>query len=315
MGDRSRYQTGLILVAVLALAWGVNWPAAKAALADILPWTFRAASIAIGGAGLLIISWLRAGRITVPRRQWGPLVVLSLLAITAYHLTSALGLTRMSAGRAVILIFTFPAWAVLMGRFFLGEPITRRRAIALALGVLAMAVLILPDFAAVRASPAGTLYMITGSIAWAGAAVYFKRVDWTLSTAEITGWQLMIGGVPIAVGALILEPAPNLAAIAPSAWAGFSYTAIVSVLIGHWVWYRILQILPVGVASISTLLIPVVGVFAGALLLGEHVGWLEGTALALVTAALFLVLIDPKVLKAASAAAADTTSGDSGRER
>jgi len=47
-----------------------------------------------------------------------------------------------------------------------------------------------------------------------------------------------------------------------------------------------LQLFPAGVAAISTLLIPVVGVIAGALILGEPIGWPELAALALVAAAL-----------------------------
>ena len=55
-------------------------------------------------------------------------------------------------------------------------------------------------------------------------------------------------------------------------------------------WFVVLGRLPVAVASISTLAIPVVGVLSSALLLGEGLGATEVTALALVLGALILAL-------------------------
>ena len=51
-------------------------------------------------------------------------------------------------------------------------------------------------------------------------------------------------------------------------------------------------------ASISSLAIPIVGVFSAGFLLGEPVGWREVTALGLVLCAMFLVLIGREGLRA-----------------
>ena len=51
--------------------------------------------------------------------------------------------------------------------------------------------------------------------------------------------------------------------------------------------------LPVAVSSLSSLPVPVVGVFSGIVLLGERPGLQEWIALALVVAALFTVLFQP----------------------
>jgi drug/metabolite transporter (DMT)-like permease len=72
---------------------------------------------------------------------------------------------------------------------------------------------------------------------------------------------------------------------------GLVYSSVIAASIGQWVWFQILRLMPASVASISTLAIPVVGVFTGGLLLGEPVGWRELSALALVLGALSIVLI------------------------
>ena len=69
------------------------------------------------------------------------------------------------------------------------------------------------------------------------------------------------------------------------------HASVIAVSFGQWIWFRVLQLLPAAVAAISTLAVPVIGVFAGALLLGETVTIFELGALVLVSIALAIVLV------------------------
>ena len=62
----------------------------------------------------------------------------------------------------------------------------------------------------------------------------------------------------------------------------------------YWAWFKIATSAPPSVSSLSTLMIPVVGVFSGVLVLGESPHWQEYAALVLVIAALATVLIGPR---------------------
>jgi drug/metabolite transporter (DMT)-like permease len=59
----------------------------------------------------------------------------------------------------------------------------------------------------------------------------------------------------------------------------------------HWAWIKIATSVPVGVFSLSMLVIPVVGVISGMLFLGERPSWAEYVALVLVLASLFTVVL------------------------
>jgi drug/metabolite transporter (DMT)-like permease len=59
----------------------------------------------------------------------------------------------------------------------------------------------------------------------------------------------------------------------------------------YWAWYKIALLAPVSVSSLSTMMIPVVGVFSGMLVLGEAPRWTDYAALVLVVASLSTVLI------------------------
>ncbi len=71
--------------------------------------------------------------------------------------------------------------------------------------------------------------------------------------------------------------------------------------LAHWAWYTLARTLPVAVSSMSSLPVPIVGVFSGMLLLGERPGPGEWMALLLVVAAMIAVLWVPKPVAPPSA--------------
>lgn len=62
----------------------------------------------------------------------------------------------------------------------------------------------------------------------------------------------------------------------------------------HWAWFKVLTVFPAPVAALGTLAIPVVGVVASALWLGEPLGLQEAAALGFVIGGLAIVLLLPQ---------------------
>src|SRR5262245_23843317 len=288
---------GLLLLGTLTVLWGSNWPAMKVALRELDPWTFRTACLMVGGAGLLAL--VRAGgqSLRVPLAERWPLALIAFFNITGWHLCSAYGLTLVQAGRAAIIAYTMPLWAVGFGRLLAGERITRARLAALGLGLLGMATLVAPEASALWAAPAGTLLMLGAAMSWAIGTVLTKAHRWTISTAALTGWQVVLGGIPIALGAALRLAGPGgarsvseLAFVSAPALLGTAYATLVGVIFCHWAWFRLVAILPAAVAAIGTLGIPIVGLFATSLLLGEPVGSGELVALVLVVGGLVILV-------------------------
>ncbi|HSK41852.1 MAG TPA: DMT family transporter [Arenibaculum sp.] len=283
----------MLLLAGIGLFWGLNWPAMKLAMAEIEPWTFRALGLAVGGVWLLMLGRAWGGRLAVPRADLVPLVWVSLLNVSGWQICSALGLSLMPAGRASIIAFTMPLWAVLLGIVLLGERLTAARAAGLALGLAGMAALLGPDLDRVAAAPAGVLLMLTAAVSWAAGTVALKRVRWHMRAMQLAGWQLLIGSLPAAAGALAFGEPASLAGAGWVSWSALAYTCALAMVWCHWAWFRVVELFPAGVAAIGTLLVPVVGVLSSALILDEPIGTPEITALALVLASLTLVLIVP----------------------
>jgi drug/metabolite transporter (DMT)-like permease len=287
---------GVVLLGVLTVLWGSNWPAMKLALRELDPWTFRTTCLLVGGGGLLALVRLGGQSLRVPRSERGPLALVAFFNITAWHLCSAYGLTLVQAGRAAIIAYTMPLWTVAFARILVGERITPPRLTALALGLGGMAALIAPEASALWQAPAGTLLMLIAAASWAFGTVLTKAQRWTIPTATLTGWQLILGAVPIALGALLRSigtdtgSAARLASLSSGALLGTAYATFVGVIFCHWAWFRLVSMLPAAVAAIGTLGIPIVGLFTSALVLGEPVGTAELTALVLVVAGLGILV-------------------------
>ena len=84
---------------------------------------------------------------------------------------------------------------------------------------------------------------------------------------------------------------PDVSALSTRTILAVLYTAFIAQWFGQWAWFRSLQLLPANVAAIGSLSIPIVGLYASAVLLEESITWIELMALAMVLVALGLVLI------------------------
>jgi drug/metabolite transporter (DMT)-like permease len=277
------------LIVLITLVWGASWPAMKISVGTFQPWTFRVLTTIVAGA--VMLAMLRAGgtSVLVTRRRVPMLIACAVINTTLWMLCSAFALEPLPAGRSVIIAYTMPAWATLMSAIFLGERLTLGRLAGLALGLAGLAVLIGEDLFDLAAAPVGALLMLGGALTWSIGTVMLKSVDWGVGSGVLSAWQLFIGGVPIQIGAIVVDEGT----VATFGWReglAFAYVFVFAVLIGNWTWFKMISLLPASIASIGTIAIPVVGVGSSMVVLGEPLGWREFVALALVVGSLAAVL-------------------------
>jgi drug/metabolite transporter (DMT)-like permease len=105
----------------------------------------------------------------------------------------------------------------------------------------------------------------------------------------LTGWQLLITALPTTIGALLFG---DHQWFVPS-WSSIlliAYIALVPMSIGNLCWFSIVGLLPAPVAGLSSILVPVVAMVAGASMHGEPLGPVQWLAMACSVAALSLAL-------------------------
>jgi drug/metabolite transporter (DMT)-like permease len=280
------------LLVLLTTFWGFNWPMMKLALAEMPPNHFRSLCLVSGTLGVAAIAAANRLPMRVPQGQWPRLVLISLLNFTAWNMLVAYAVPMMSSGRAAILAYTMPVWAVFFGLWVLNERLTPRRALGLVLGMAGMALLLWSEIAALERSPLGALLIVAAAVLWGLGTVVMKRWPVNLPASSLTAWQMGIGAVPIVLAALLLEEGSwDLTRLSTPALLGVVYNMVISFIFCQWAWIKIALVAPVGVSTVGTLLVPVVGVFSGALVLGEQPHWQDYAALVLVGLAIASVLL------------------------
>ena len=278
------------LLGALTLAWGLNWVAMKVALAEVPPWLFRSMCLGFGSAVLFLVLHLGGQKIPWPRGQWGRLWMLALLNITCWNMLIAYGLTMIPSGRASILAYTMPAFAIPLSIWVLGEPFTRMKALGLVLGLGGIALLLGEAYAAIGAAPLGSLLLVGAALSWAFGTVLQKKYPIAMAPGPYTAWIMLLGGVPIYIGAALFEDARVLAGVSARAWLGTAYNVFIAFAFAHWAWIKLATSVSVSVFSLSILVIPPVAVLGGIVLLGERPTALEISALGLVLASLATVV-------------------------
>ena len=145
----------------------------------------------------------------------------------------------------------------------------------------------------VKHAPWGAFFMLAAALTWGLGTVLFKRRTWSIPVASNIGWQLSLSALPLLLGAILLEPFPDLSQVSPKVGFAVAYIYAFPMLFCQWAYFKTVHLFPASIAAVGTLLIPVLGVYSSALLLGEKVGWGEFTALLLICAALVSVLVLP----------------------
>ena len=281
---------GLVLLAFLSLFWGLNWPIMKTVLSEIPPLYFRSACLLFGGFGLLVIARLSGLNLGVPRRQWRRLVALSVFNVLGWNVFAVYGVLLLPSGRAALLGYTMPLWGTILSVWILGERITPARLLALLLGIAGIVALMGASVEGMLRAPLGVACMLLAAWSWALGIVLMKRLPVTIPTTVLTGWMLLISGVPISLAALLLETSRLTV---PSFWPlfGLVYNVVIAFMFCYWAWNRIVLMVPVAVSSLSALTTPLIGVLGGIVFLGEPFGWNEIVAALLILAAVATVSI------------------------
>ncbi len=267
---------GTLLLLVTATAWGLNWPVLKFVVHSWPPFTFRLLS-GIGGLALMfLVAALRGERLGPPVGQVGRVLVAGVLNITSWMGLMTLSLFWLDAAEAAIIAYTMPIWAAIIAWPVLGERPTWPRVAGLAFGLSGVAVLLGGQVAGASgdvliAKLPGVACIMGTALMFACGAVFTKRYPIALQPAANVAWQLVAGSLPLAVVAILFD-GWDLSGVPALGWWALGYVAVIAMCVAYLAWFGALKLLPASSAAVGILLVPVIGVFSSALVLGEPLG-------------------------------------------
>ena len=278
-------------LAWLTLLWGINWPIMKIGVRDFAPMTFRAISM-VGGLLVLgiAIRWQRQNW-RVPRSQWREVLLIALFNGAIWYVLSIYGVKLLASGRAAILGYTMPIWAALIGIAVYGEHPTRRLWVGVTAAFVAVALLLTGELDAITGRPIGTVLMLAAAVAWGLGTHLMRRRRTTVPLTVLTFWMLAASLVISVMVSVVAERGHWVRAPNTAEWGAIAFNALVVFGFCQLAWFRLATILTPVASGLSVMLIPVVGLSAGMLLLGERPAWQDWTALGCILFAMATVLL------------------------
>lgn len=270
---------GLVVLAIASVGWGLNFPIMKHLLTEWPPLSSRGLCGIAGAAALALIALARRQKLRVPKGMWLRLLLVSTLSLGGWVAFMGLALLWLSASEAAVLGISIPVWVAFLAWPILGERLSWLRALSLVTALAGIAVLIGGNGfdASVEKLP-GILCALAGAVCVGLGTVLTKHFPLAMPPLSLAAWQVGLGCLPISIIGLAVEQ-PQLAALSSIGWASMIYITVIQFCLCYVCWFAALERLPAATASIGTLLVPVVGVLAAAVMLHEPLGLREIAAL------------------------------------
>ena len=221
----------------------------------------------------------------MPSRSDMPVLLsITLLHMVGFALLASIGLQLVPVGRSVVLAYTTPLWVMPAAALFLGERLTLRRTIGVALGLFGLVVLFNPfafDWSE-RTSVIGHATLLLAAFCWAASIVHIRGHRWHSTPFQLVPWEALLATVILFLIAPLAEP-----------WVAIDWdaklivlllaTSIFGVSIPYWAIAMAGRRLSAITVSQGLLGAPIIGVAVATMALGEVPDLSVWIALVLVT--------------------------------
>ena len=283
--------THLLLALAVVFVWGTNFVVIRWGLDGLPPFLFATLRFAFSALPWLLF----VPRPTAPWRKMAAFGVL--LGVGQFGLLFLAMQGHISPGLASLVVQIQVFFTIGLSLALMGERVRGFQVVGLVLALAGLGVIALNLNAAV-VTWLGLGLVMSAAFFWAGANLVVKSLG-PVNMLHFMVWSSVFAVPPLlAISWLVEGPALMQSAITqatPLVWASVLWQALGNTLFGYGVWNWLLARHPAATVAPLALLVPVFGMGASALSLGESLpGWKLGAA-ALVLGGLAVIVLWPRL--------------------
>ena len=257
----------LAMMVMVQILWGANFAVAKFGLDDFSPIFFVALRFSLVAMLLIFV-------VGLPRRD--KLLRLLPLSVTmgVMHFTLMfLGMSRLDAATSSIAVQLQTPFAAIMAAFFFGETLGWRRIVGMVTAFAGM--MLIAGEPRFSDDPWPLLSVIAAAAAWAVGNIQVKALGDEIDAVTLNGWIAILAAPQLLLASWLIE-GPQWQQIPEASlvgWGALMFQAVVIAIFTYWIWYNMMRRYPVNQVMPFTMLMPMIGVAAGALMRAEPITW------------------------------------------
>jgi len=263
----------LALVLVICVAWAGNFLTSAFALREIPPFLFTAVRLSI--LAIALAAFVKRP----PQGQWPLLIAVAVcngvlhfgLSFWALHLAGDLA-------SPAIAMQSYVPMAALLAWWWLGERFGWRTGFAIAISFAG--VLVLGFDPIVLDAPMSLVLMLVSAAFLAIGTVMMRRLS-GIDMISQQGWTAIVSIAPLIALSMVFEPG-QWQALRDASWIGWGgalYSALFASMLGHGLYYVLVQRHPVAQVTPWLLLAPMLAIVLGIVFWGDRPGvrlWIGG---------------------------------------
>jgi drug/metabolite transporter (DMT)-like permease len=250
------------------------------------PFQFAALRTFLGALVLFVVMYFTKRPMGL--KEFPTMLVLGLLQTIGFTGLLVWALVEGGAGKTAVLTYTMPFWVMLFAWPMLGEKVQGWQWLAVMSAVFGMVLIFDPLH--IKADGFSMFLALCSGVSWALSAIISKKLHQKspeLDLLNLTAWPMLLGSIPMVIIALVV-PAPTII------WSSYFVFAVIfnvflSGALAWLLWLYALQRLPAGVASMASMLAPVIGVVAAWVQLNEVPNTYELIGMVLIAFALVVI--------------------------
>jgi len=332
---QSAFKSLVILLPLLApfFFWGTAMVAMKGVMPHTTPMFMAGVRLVPAGVLVLLTAMLMGRPQPKTGKAWLWIGLFALVDGMMFQGFLAAGLVRTGAGLGSVMIDSQPLAVALLSAWLFGEKIGLIGAVGLAIGIVGISAIGLPDAWIVgwlqgkvvmpsvdisQLFQNGEWLMLLAALSMAAGTVMMRRVAREVDPVVATGWHMILGGLPLWVLSAIAE-SEQWVNINWDGWLALAYSTVFGSAIAYGLFFYFAAKGNLTSLSALTFLTPVFALLFGNLFLSETLSGVQSIGVSLTLVSIYLInqreAIAEKLQFNQSNAAGENLSDKSTREK
>ena len=270
------------LLFFVVLLWGVNIVMIKYLTNFFPPLALAPIRLCMATALLLPVVLCKQGYTRPSRSSMLAIMGVASFSIFLHQFSLSWGISMTSSTHASLILGLNPLLTTMLASYIMREPLTRAKLLGILLGFSGVA-LVVSGVSQGTSTFIGDVVMFIATITFVIGSLFVKKSTKVLSPLIVTAYSHALASIGLLVTGFFVNPVwTYLGAFEPLPLALLFFSSLVNTALGALWWNMGIQRVGAATASLFLNAIPVTGVFAAAIFLGEELYWIHYAALILV---------------------------------